>query len=51
MDSRDRQNLAVALVVLILIGIGYWVMTSIRLQGKIEECLMQRRLNCDQLVR
>lgn len=51
MDRRDRQNLAVAVVVILLIGVGYWVMTSIRRQGKIEECLMQRRSNCDQLVR
>lgn len=51
MDRRDRQNLVVAVVVVLLIGGGYWLMSSIRLQGKIEECLMQRRRNCDQLVR
>ena len=51
MDQRDRQNLVVAIVVLVLIGVSYYVFSSIRLQGKIEECLMQRRQNCDQLVR
>lgn len=51
MDRRDRQNLVVAVVVVLLIAGGYWLMSSIRLQGKIEECLMQRRRNCDQLVR
>lgn len=51
MDQRDRQNLAVAVLVLVLIGISYYLFSSIRLQGKIEECLMQRRKNCDQLTR
>ncbi len=51
MDRQDWQNLTVALVVLVLIGTTYWVMSRVRLQGQIEECLMQRRRNCDQLVR
>lgn len=51
MDRRDRQNLAVALVVILLIGLGYWVMTSMRRQSQIEDCLMQRRRDCDHLMR
>lgn len=51
MDQRDRQNLIAAIVVVVLIGVTYWVMSGMRLQSKIEDCLMQRRKNCDQLVR
>ena len=51
MDQRDRQNLAVAIVVVLLIGLGYWVMSSMRAQSRLEECLMQRRRDCDQIGR
>jgi hypothetical protein len=50
-DQRDRQNLIVAIVVILLIGATYWVMSGMRLQARVEDCLMQRRKNCDQLVR
>ena len=51
MDHRDRQNLAVALVIVILIGATYWVMTEMSRNARLEECLMRRRLNCEQLAR
>ena len=51
MDGRDRQNLAVALVVLVLIGVGYWLMIEMRYRGRLEECLMQRRRDCQNLTR
>jgi hypothetical protein len=50
-DQRDRQNLIVAIVVIVLIGLSYWIMSSVRLQGRLEKCLMQRRKNCEQLIR
>ena len=50
MDGQDRVHLAVALVVIVLIGAGYWLMTEMRRAGQLEECLMQRRRNCDQLL-
>jgi len=38
-------------VVILLIGIGYWLMTSMRRQSAIEDCLMQQRRDCDRLTR
>lgn len=51
MDRRDRQNILVAALVLALIGAAWWVMSELRRQGRLEECLMQRRRNCEQLIR
>ncbi|MBV9076058.1 MAG: hypothetical protein JO048_01055 [Methylobacteriaceae bacterium] len=50
MDQRDRQNLAVAIVVIILIAGGYWLTTVLHRNAQLEDCLMQRRRNCEQLV-
>jgi hypothetical protein len=49
-DRRDRQNLAVAALVLTLIFGATWLMSELKRQGRIEECLMQRRKNCEQIL-
>jgi len=50
-DPRDRQNLTVAIVAVALIVGAYWLVSQLHRQGQIEDCLMQRRRNCEQLVR
>lgn len=51
MDRQDRQNLLVAVVVLALIAGAYWLMSELHRQGQVEDCLMQRRRNCDAILR
>lgn len=51
MDQRDRQNLAVGLVVVALIAVVFLLMSEMRRNAAVEDCLMQRRRNCDQLNR
>lgn len=48
MDSRDRQNLAVAALVLAMIFAAYWLMSELNRRGKLEQCLMARRRDCAQ---
>jgi hypothetical protein len=48
-DRRDRQNLAVAVLVIALVLGGVWLMNAIRHNGLVEDCLMARRRNCDAL--
>lgn len=50
MDRQDKQNLAAAIVVVAILIAGYWLMTTMHRHGIVEECLMQRRRNCDQLM-
>ncbi len=50
MDERDRQNLVVAVVVIVLVVASYWLMTELRRRGQVEDCLMQRRRDCDALL-
>jgi uncharacterized membrane protein YjjP (DUF1212 family) len=51
MDQRDRQNLAVAVAVIVLVVAGVWLMNSMRRNGLVEDCLMAHRRNCDALLR
>lgn len=48
MDQGDKQNLLVAAVVIAMIVGAYWLITTIHRNGKLEECLMARRRNCEQ---
>ncbi|WP_375457906.1 hypothetical protein [uncultured Enterovirga sp.] len=50
MDRQDRQNIAVALVVLVLIAGTYWLLSEMKRGSQLEDCLMQRRRNCDALI-
>jgi hypothetical protein len=49
-DSRDRQNLAVALVVVALVVATYWLMNAMSRNARLEECLMARQRNCERIV-
>ena len=51
MNQRDRQNLGAGIAVLLLIGLTYWVITVMTANARLEECLQQRRRNCEQLNR
>ena len=51
MDQRDRQNIAVGLVIVLLIGLTYWVMTEMRRNALLEDCLRQRRRDCEEILR
>ena len=50
MDRRDKQNLASVLVVLALVVVGYWLTVTLRRQSAIQDCLLARGRNCDQLI-
>ena len=50
MDPRDRQNLAVAVVVVLLVVVGVWLMNTMRRNGQVEDCLMAHRRNCDAIA-
>ena len=50
MDERDKQNLAAAIVVIVLLVAGYWLMTTMHRHGVVEDCLMAHRRNCDRLL-
>jgi uncharacterized membrane protein YjjP (DUF1212 family) len=50
MDQQDRQNIAVAVVVIVLIVAGVWLMNTMRRNGQVEDCLMAHRRNCDALL-
>lgn len=51
MDQRDRQNLAVAIVAVVILVGGYWLMSAMHRNAQLEECLLRRRLNCEQIAR
>lgn len=48
MDGQDRQNIAVALVVIVLLGAASWLLTTMHRGTKLEECLLARGRNCEQ---
>jgi uncharacterized membrane protein YjjP (DUF1212 family) len=50
MNQQDRQNIAVAVVVIVLIVAGVWLMNTMRRNGQVEDCLMAHRRNCDALL-
>jgi hypothetical protein len=50
LDQRDQQNVAVALVVLVLVLVGVWLMNTMRRNSLIEDCMMARRRNCEALL-
>jgi hypothetical protein len=43
----NRRGALIGLLITALIVVaGYWLMTSLRNQGKLEDCLMSGRSNC-----
>ena len=51
MDDRDLQNLLVGLIAVALLVAAYWLMSEMTRAGRLEECLAQRRRNCEQFAR
>ncbi|HEV2188152.1 MAG TPA: hypothetical protein VGR70_13155 [Stellaceae bacterium] len=53
-DNRDdddggtsrRAALAGLIITLLIVVAGYYLMTALRDQGKVEDCLMSGRTNC-----
>jgi len=44
--TRQRQNIAAALLVVALLGAVYWVFTALSDEAKLEACLTARHRNC-----
>jgi hypothetical protein len=44
-NSR-RGALIGLLITAVIVVVGYWLMTSLRNQGRMEDCLMSGRTNC-----
>lgn len=50
-EARQHRRSLVALgLVLALVVLCLWLANVLRRQGRVEDCLMARRLNCDQIV-
>lgn len=46
-DDGNRRGAVIGLLVtLLLVVAGYYLMTSLREQGRLEDCLMSHRTNC-----
>lgn len=46
-DGGSRRGAVIGLLVtLLLVVAGYYLMTSLREQGRLEDCLMAHRTNC-----
>ena len=50
-EGPSRKATLAAVVVLVLLGLaGTWLATTLRHQGRIEDCVLARRANCNALV-
>jgi hypothetical protein len=50
-EGPSRNATLAAVVLLVLLGLaGYWLATVLRQQGRIEDCVLARRANCNALV-
>ncbi len=47
MDPQDRLHVAVALVVLVLLGGAYWLMDAMHRNARLEACLLARGRTCE----
>ena len=46
-DGGNRRGAVIGLLITVLLVVaGYYLMTSLREQGRIEDCLMAHRTNC-----
>jgi hypothetical protein len=46
-DGGNRRGAVIGLLItLLLVVAGYYLMTSLREQGRLEDCLMSHRTNC-----
>lgn len=47
-DDRTRMaaNLGAAIAIMIVLGLGYWLMGALMHQSKTEDCLLAHRRSC-----
>ncbi|PWC83432.1 hypothetical protein TSH100_20685 [Azospirillum sp. TSH100] len=47
-DDRTRMaaNLGAAVAIMIVLGLGYWLMGALMQQSRTEDCLLARRRSC-----
>ncbi|WP_042442285.1 hypothetical protein [Azospirillum sp. B510] len=47
-DNRTRMaaNLGAAVAIIIVLGLGYWLMGALMQQSKNEDCLLARQRSC-----
>jgi hypothetical protein len=47
-DDRSRMaaNLGAAIAIMIVLGLGYWLMGALTQQSKTEDCLLAHRRSC-----
>jgi len=50
MDNQDRRNLLVFGAVVALVLFGWFVISALQRQQKIDDCLLSRRANCEAYV-
>lgn len=50
-DDRTRlaANVGAAIAVMIVLGLGYWLMGALMHQSKMEDCLLAHRRSCGTL--
>ncbi|PWC39463.1 hypothetical protein [Azospirillum sp. TSO35-2] len=44
--ARNAANIGAVVAVLIVLGLGYWLMGALAQQSKTEDCLLAHRRNC-----
>lgn len=44
--SRNAANIGVAVVVLVLLVVGYWLINALIRQSKLEDCMLAHRRDC-----
>ncbi|MCW2243218.1 hypothetical protein [Azospirillum canadense] len=44
--SRNAANIGVAVVVVILLVVGYWLINALIRQSKLEDCMLAHRRDC-----
>jgi hypothetical protein len=50
MDNQDRRNFLVLGAVVAFILVGWFVISALQRQQKIDDCLLSRRPNCEAYV-
>jgi hypothetical protein len=50
MDSQDRRNFLILGAVIAFVLIGWFVVSAMQRQSKIDDCLLSHRPNCEAYV-
>ena len=45
--ERRRGNIALLVIFVVVVGIGIWLVNALLEARRADECIMQRRLNCN----